>query len=358
MAVPPSSAELLRRKRDRQLFDDILSQQLNIFRLTAQKQVETVKRLDAMAKVLVRQLQEAELEKQTKRDANKVLANSRRIINEYYVDIEDNLEFRETSVLVAENTSAVIGVVMGVESVGIPTTQYFKSLQSNVLIQGSPAADWWSKQAEDTAFKFAAQVRQGLANAETNQQIISRIVGTKTTPGIMETARRNAASLVQTSVQAVANDARRKTFEANKDLIKGIKQVSTLDSHTSITCIAYSGKEWNMQYKPINGNTLQYAGGTPRHFNCRSVEVPITKTFRELGIDIDEPEETTRASTDGPVDAKTEFDDFLKRKGTKWQNEVLGEGRADLWRSGKLTLRDLVTSTGRPLTLDQLRAKL
>lgn len=358
MAVRPTSAELLRRKRDRELFDEILSQQLNIFRLTAQKQVETVKRLDAMAKKLVQQLQEADLEKQTKREANKVIASSRRIINEYYVEIENNLEFQQTSALIAEKTSGIIGVVMGVESVGIPTTQYFKSLASNVLIQGAPSAAWWAKQSEDTAFKFAAQVRQGLANAETNQQIITRIVGKSGVPGVMETARRNAASLVQTSVQAVANDSRRKTFEANKGLIKGIKQVSTLDSHTSITCIAYSGKSWDMNYKPINGNTLEYAGGTPRHFNCRSVEVPITKTFRELGIDIDEPEETTRASTDGQVDAKTEFDDFLKRKGVKWQNEVLGEGRADLWRSGKITLRDLVTSTGRPLTLDQLRAKL
>lgn len=358
MAVPPSSAELLRRKRDRQLFDDILSQQLQLFRLTAQKQVETVKRLNKMSRELVKQINEAELERQVKRDANKVIANARRIINEYYVEIQENLEFQQTSALVAENTAARIAVVMGIESVGIPTTQYFKSLASNVLIEGAPSAAWWSKQAEDTAFKFAAQVRQGLANAETNQQIISRIVGKSGVPGVMDTARRNAASLVQTSVQAVANDSRRKTFEANKDLIKGIKQVSTLDSHTSITCIAYSGKAWDMKYKPIDGNTLEYAGGTPRHFNCRSVEVPITKTFRDLGIDIDEPEETTRASTDGPVDAKMEFDDFLKRKGIKWQNDVLGEGRAELWRSGKITLRDLVTSQGRPLTLDQLRAKL
>lgn len=358
MAVPPSSTQLLQRKRDQELFDRILSQQLNIFRLSARKQVETVKRLDAMAKELVRQLQEAELERITKREVNKVLANSRRIVNEYYVSVQEQLEFKETSQLVAERTAESVKVVLGIESVAIPTTQYFNSLASNVLIQGSPAADWWSKQADDTAFRFAAQVRQGLANAETNQQIISRIVGTRTVPGVMETARRNAASLVQTSVQAVANDARRKTFEANQDVIKGIRQVSTLDSHTSIVCIAYSGKEWDMKYKPINGNTLPYNGGTPRHFNCRSVEIPITKTFRELGIDIDEPEETTRASTDGQIDAKTTFGDFLKRKGKAWQDDVLGKGRADLWRSGKLTLRDLVDGRGRPLTLDQLKAKL
>jgi hypothetical protein len=48
----------------------------------------------------------------------------------------------------------------------------------------------------------------------------------------------------------------------------------------------------------------------------------------------------------------------LKRKGVEYQNEVLGVGRADLWRAGKITLRDLVSGSGNPLTLDQLRAKV
>jgi hypothetical protein len=196
-----------------------------------------------------------------------------------------------------------------------------------------------------------------LAFGETNQQIIKRIVGSPSVPGIMDTARANAASLVQTSVQTVANDARLATFKENSDLIKGVKQISTLDSHTSLICIAYSGGEWDLDGNPINGTTLPFNGGPPRHFNCRSVLVPITKTFRELGIPIDEPQPTTRASTDGPVSAKTTFDDFLKRKGQAFQDEVLGKGRADLWRTGKMTLSQLVNGEGNPLTLEELRSK-
>jgi hypothetical protein len=36
---------------------------------------------------------------------------------------------------------------------------------------------------------------------------------------------------------------------------------------------------------------------------------------------------------------------------------VLGAGKADLWRRGKITFRDLLDQNGRPLTTEELRAK-
>ena len=84
--------------------------------------------------------------------------------------------------------------------------------------------------------------------------------------------------------------------------------------------------------------------------------VPITKSFRELGIDIDEPAPSTRASDEGPISANITFDDFLKRKTVDEQDEMLGKGRAELFRAGKITLRDLLDQSGNPLTLKQLKA--
>ena len=60
--------------------------------------------------------------------------------------------------------------------------------------------------------------------------------------------------------------------------------------------------------------------------------MPITKTFRELGIDIPEPGGGERASADGPVKASITFEEFLERMGTAFQDETLGPGRAQLWR--------------------------
>jgi hypothetical protein len=123
-------------------------------------------------------------------------------------------------------------------------------------------------------------------------------------------------------------------------------------------CIAYSGATWDLDYEPIDGNDLPYNGGVPRHFNCRSAEQLLLVSLRDMGIDMDEPDPGTRASSSGPISAKTSFADYLKMKGEDYQNETLGKGRAEMFREGKLSPRDLVSGvTGRPLKLSELRAK-
>jgi hypothetical protein len=62
----------------------------------------------------------------------------------------------------------------------------------------------------------------------------------------------------------------------------------------------------------------------PRHFNCRSIEVPILKSFASLGLNIAEKLPSTRASEVGQISAKTTFEDFLKRMGKEFQDEILG----------------------------------
>ncbi len=340
---------------DEKLFDEVVNQALNLLRLSAGQRNATLKRLQEMQQELTQALAANDLGKLKRAEVEKFLEQTDKIISERYADIENGLEADAMALSVAEATASALEIAMGIDAAKMPRSDYFKSLASEVLIQGSPAADWWRGQTLDIQNKFKGQVRQGLLNNETNQQIIQRIVGKAGQPGVMDIARRNAASLVQTSVQAVANDARRATFDANDDLIKGLRQVSTLDGHTSLVCVSYSGAEWDIERQPINGNTLPFNGGCPRHFNCRSLEVPITKTFRELGLDIDEAPTSTRASADGQIAADTTFDGFLKRKGKAYQDRVLGEGRADLWREGKITLRDLVNGDGRPLSVAELQ---
>jgi hypothetical protein len=263
-----------------------------------------------------------------------------------------------------EAVTAAAEVRLGV---ALPTENYLRTVASNALIQGAPAKQWWERQSQDTQFKLANEIRIGAAQGETNAQIIKRITGSNVTakapadgvgpPGIMPLAKKNAAAVVQTAMAQIAADARRATFQANSDLIRGIEQVSTLDSHTSLTCIAYSGARWDLEYEPMDGNDLPYNGGVPRHFNCRSAEVAVTKTYREMGIPMDEPPDGTRASSNGQIPAKTSFADFLKMKGEDYQNEVLGKGRAELFRQGKMTPRDLVDMRGQPLKLADVRAQ-
>jgi hypothetical protein len=58
---------------------------------------------------------------------------------------------------------------------------------------------------------------------------------------------------------------------------------------------------------------------------------------------------------DGPVDGRTTYQSWLKRQDAEFQNEVLGVERAELFRSGKVTLDRFVDDQGVTLTLKQLR---
>ena len=86
--------------------------------------------------------------------------------------------------------------------------------------------------------------------------------------------------------------------------------------------------------------------------------VPVLKTWEELGIDLQELPDGTRASMEGQVNDKT-FADWLKRKtetDPTFADRTLGKGRAQLWKDGKLTM-DQMISGGKPLTLAELKAK-
>lgn len=125
--------------------------------------------------------------------------------------------------------------------------------------------------------------------------------------------------------------------------------------HNTDVCIARSNLEWDLNREPI-GHNLPFQA-PPIHWNCRSVLMPVRRTFKELGIDLEEPTGRTRSSAEGQIDRETSFDAFLKRRTVEQQDEQLGKGRAELWRSGKITLRQLLDNSGSPLTLKELKEK-
>lgn len=370
------------------LLEALLAGSVKMLRVEAEIKAKVLALMILMQKDLVGLLANAgEMSVIGRAGRNAVLRESNELIAKYYgkaqlqVDLFGVAEVE--ALLVKKSLGTVLTRAAGDMSAEVrlglrlPTEAYLQKLASDVLIQGSPAKNWWLRQQQDTQFKLANEIRIGAAQGETNAQIIKRIVGQEARvmpavaaptakapapaiepgiPGVMPLARRNAAAIVQTSMATVAAAARRATLDLNDDVTDGFMQVSTLDSHTSDVCIAYSGASWNWEYEPINGNDLPWLGGVPRHWNCRSMEIAIMKSLRDMGIDMDDPEPTERASSAGPISAKTTFDEFLKKMGADFQNETLGKGRAELFRAGKLKGRDLVDMSGRPLKLDQLKA--
>ena len=107
----------------------------------------------------------------------------------------------------------------------------------------------------------------------------------------MPIARRWATTVARTGVIATANEAATQTFLANRHVLRGIYQLSTLDDRTTVVCITYSGKAWDFtddgRLEPV-GHSLPYASGPPRHPACRSRMLGRVKTWEEQGIDADE----------------------------------------------------------------------
>jgi hypothetical protein len=282
-----------------------------------------------------------------------LLKEVNQVIDQGYNNIQGSLDFSGLANHEADFTVKSFTAI-GLDA-SLPTVAVMKELVNGSLIDGAASGAWWAKQSEDLQFKFAAQIRQGIAANETLQDIIRRVAGSPRlgTPGIMEISRRNASALVHTSIQQVANDARLATYQANADVIKGVRHLATFDSHTCAQqCVPRSGAEWDLEGNPIKGRFPFQS--PPLHFNCRCVLTPVTKTFRELGINVDEPK-GTRASDLGQIPSDTSFDAFLKRHDTDYQDALLGKGKAQMWRDGKLTLSDLLSQAGRPLTLKQLQ---
>lgn len=199
----------------------------------------------------------------------------------------------------------------------------------------------------DKAIKIRNAVRMGFIEGQTTQEIVRRIKGTRAlnyADGLLDISRRNATAVVRTAVAHTADYARRSVYDVNDDIIKGIEWVSTLDSRTSAICIERSGKVYPVDKVPA----------VPAHWNCRSTTIPVLKSWRELGLDMDELPESTRASMDGQVPESTTYSEWLRKQPKAIQEEVLGVERAKLFRDYNVEITRFIDD-GRYLTIEQLK---
>lgn len=227
--------------------------------------------------------------------------------------------------------------------------------------QGRLLSEWSGSIETARMARIRDTVRIGFLEQLTIDQIVRRVRGTKAkgySDGVIEIDRRGAEAVVRTAVSHTAGFVRDRFYEANTDLIKAVQWVSTLDTRTSEPCRIRD----NLRYGPIDhkpiGHTIPWLSGPGRlHWNCRSSSVPITKSWRDLGVNIDEFSPETRASMDGQVAADQSYGDWLKKQSAARQDQILGPERGKLMRAGGLTLDRFYSDKGVYLDLDQLRER-
>ena len=225
--------------------------------------------------------------------------------------------------------------------------------------QGRLLSEWLTDVESGRAALIRDSIRIGIVEGQTNDQIVRRIMGLRSNgyeDGLLNRSRRDIEAVVRTAVSHVAQGARDAFYQANDDMVKGVKWLSTLDGRTSEPCRLRDGLEYtNETHRPI-GHSVPWLSGPGRlHWQCRSTSTPIIKAWEELGLTAEEIGEGTRASMDGQVPESTTYGDWLKGQPAARQDEVLGPTRGKLFRSGGLELDRFYNDKGKYLTLDELR---
>lgn len=231
-----------------------------------------------------------------------------------------------------------------------PSASQLKAAVDSRPFQGRILSEWYDGLEEAAQGRLRAAIRIGVVEGETIDQMVRRVRGTVANQfkdGIFEVSRRGAEAMVRTAVNHTANSARTTLYAENNDVIKGVQWVATLDGRTTLICASRDGTVYPVDSGPR----------PPAHMNCRSSTAPVMKSWKEMGINLSEAPEGTRASMDGQVAASTTYDKFLRGKDQAFQEDVLGVDKAKLFREGGLTLDRFVDRKGQEYTLDQLRTR-
>lgn len=231
---------------------------------------------------------------------------------------------------------------------------------------GGRLLEEWLQDSFDTRIldNIKSEIGTGMAKGSGFKDIIERLMD----HGI-NMSRDDAITVARTYVQSVNSKAQEAVYEANDDIVKKVRWCATFENSkkskglgTCLSCAALDGQEWAVKDK--NRPPM------PLHCKCRCTFLPISVSYRELGLDIDELEDAARPYTirepkaidEGGKRAILEvgqhqgdWGTWLKTRNDKFQRDALGPGRYDLWKSGKVKLEDMVNSkTGRLLTLKEL----
>jgi len=279
-----------------------------------------------------------------------LLKSVRKINTDSYksVDKELNSELKQFTGYETDYQQSTLTAVQPAPVVAVIANDVYAAAMAKPF-EGKLLKEFISGLEQQKATLIRDAVRMGFIESQTTSQIVTRIRGTKElkyADGILSITRRNAETVVRTAIAHTANFAQETIYQANSDIIKGFRYTATLDTRTTELCASRDGNFYKLgDKKPA----------LPAHFNCRSRYVPVLKSFKELGLDAEEFPESTRASMDGQVPDKLNYQEWLKKQSIERQNKVLGVEKAKLFRDGKLTLDRFVSPSGHVYTLDQLK---
>ncbi|THD35705.1 MAG: hypothetical protein E7773_10180 [Sphingomonas sp.] len=224
-------------------------------------------------------------------------------------------------------TVATVGVDVDTRP---PSADFIRTLVTTTPINGVLLADWVEGLSTARMKRIEQELRMGIFQGETTDQIVRRIIGTKAakyTDGVMNLSRKSAQSFVITANATVQNAARLEVYQRS-GAIPFVEWSSILDSRTSQICQSLSGRIFAID---------QPHPTPPAHIRCRSLLLP---RFN---------------NTDPPLHRT--YGDWLRGQSAKAQDEILGKERARIFRDNpKMDFGDFFRKDNTYMTLNELKA--
>lgn len=350
--------------------DDFIQKQVDLERVSAGSKKRVAGILNKMEKRIIALLASADIKSNgqlLKGALDDLFDELTKIVGQTYTNqvksiIEKDLKnvSRASRMQAEKSINNTAGTELVTTSTSAQTAQ--KDLNA-VNIEGVDIDASVDRQAGATAQRYIDRINRGVSEGLGIDDIVRSVRGTAANnykDGLIQISKNDATRLIRTSVNKISNDSALKAFQDNLDVVEFIEQISTLDSRTSDICKAYDSRLWNAKTLEPVGHSLPYRGGPPRHWNCRSVIVPVTKSLESLGIStrkknvVADNTEGTRKAFDGEVPESTTYEEWLGRQSQATQIEALGRTKWELWKDGKLNFRQLVDQSGNPLSTEAL----
>jgi len=266
--------------------------------------------------------------------------------------------------IAAQNNMLSFGSrVPGFNFVALSAAQ-LKSFASTTQV-GGQQLNYWVKREFTKAMQeeLRREVLAGMLQGEGYPQFLKRLEGRFNTFN-----RRELTTLVRTYVQDANVQAQKAVYAANPDVVRLVEWSAVLEPGyirtgrgTCPRCAALDGNQYDMDDHPA----------IPLHPRCRCILLPVTASYRELGLDIDEIQKAYRPYTIRPnknVDTggrrkilevgfhQGSYDSWFAKRPRSFQRNVIGPKRLELVESGKVKFKQLVSEeTGRLYTLEELQ---
>ena len=243
------------------------------------------------------------------------------------------------------------------ESLGkVYRSKVYTGLKVNDLIINS--AGTYSEQIASISLSQQRKIKDVVRKGMIDNLAVNKIA--KNVGNAIDLPAAQLKTLSRTAITETSSNISNATYKLNEDVIDGYQYVATLDSRTSMICSRLDGKVFRLDNKT--------GVRPPQHFNCRSTTVPIVKSYEDIKNTsssriskrrLSRLNSNKRASFNGQVPAKTNFEEFLRQQDPSFKLAILGnKSRVDIFDLGKLKFTQFSTKNGQLVSISKLEELL